>query len=72
MQESNYTFIWKGKDEGCVRQHGVGFAIKNSLFSDVEVLVGSSERLLAISTCAETLVIMSVYAPALMKPILMK
>ncbi|XP_071941032.1 uncharacterized protein [Antedon mediterranea] len=68
LEESNYTFIWKGNNTGCVRQHGVGFAIKNNLFRDVVVLEGSNERLLAIrlSNSIESPVILSLYAPTLM------
>ena len=31
LRESDYTFIWQGKASQETRQHGVGFAIKNSL-----------------------------------------
>ena len=41
LQERDYTFFWQGKSSNEPREHGVGFAVKNSLLSMVEP--GSSE-----------------------------
>lgn len=32
LREEDYTFFWQGKAPEEKREHGVGFAIKNSLF----------------------------------------
>lgn len=36
IKERNYTFFWKGKDVHSVREHGTGFAIRNSLLNSIE------------------------------------
>ena len=40
LKERDYTFFWQGKSSDEPREHGVGFAVKNSLLSMVEL--GSS------------------------------
>ena len=36
IQEANYTFYWQGKSSDQPRQHGVGFAVRNSLVGCTE------------------------------------
>ena len=43
LKEGDYTFFWQGKSSDEPREHGVGFAVKNSLLSMVEPGTGSSE-----------------------------
>ena len=40
LKERDYTFFWQGKSSDEPREHGIGFAVKNSLLSMVEL--GSS------------------------------
>lgn len=70
LKEENYTFFWKGKEPEEPRQHGVGFAIKNTLLDSVEPPSGGTERLLSIrlGTAAGPVHILSAYAPTLAAP----
>ena len=43
LKERNYTFFWQGKSSDEPREHGVGFAVKNSLLSMVEPGSSGSE-----------------------------
>lgn len=65
LKEKDYTFFWQGKAKDEKREHGVGFAVKNSLLKMVEPPSNGSERILTMrlntTTCPITLV--SVYAP---------
>ena len=36
LKERDYTFFWQGKSSDEPREHGVGFAVENSLLSMVE------------------------------------
>ena len=69
LVEQAYTFFWKGLPEGEIRQHGVGFAIRNDLAAKLtENPVGISERLMTLRFPAanNTFVnIIAVYAPTL-------
>lgn len=43
-----YTFFWKGYEAGLPRHHGVGFAVKNRLLTDLtELPCGISARLMS-------------------------
>ncbi|XP_047485879.1 uncharacterized protein LOC125036961 [Penaeus chinensis] len=68
LREKDYTFYWHGKPKDERREHGVGFAVKNSLLKMIEPPTNSSERILTMrlntTTCPVTLI--SVYAPTLM------
>ena len=35
LREKDYTFFWQGKSEEEVREHGVGFAVRNTLLGMV-------------------------------------
>ncbi|XP_045449679.1 uncharacterized protein LOC123658286 [Melitaea cinxia] len=68
IREKNYTFFWKGKDTEAVREHGVGFAVRNDLLSSIETPHGVSERVmvLRLNTKCGFITIISAYAPTLM------
>ena len=36
LREKDYTFFWQGKPKDEKREHGVGFAVKNSLLNMIE------------------------------------
>ena len=36
LKEKDYTFFWKGKSTEHRREHGVGFAVRNTLLKMVE------------------------------------
>ena len=66
IKEANYTF-WQGRPTDEPRQHGVGFAVKNTLLPTVEPPSEGTERIISlrISTPASPVTIFSVYAPTL-------
>ncbi|XP_047486851.1 uncharacterized protein LOC125037704 [Penaeus chinensis] len=68
LREKDYTFYWHGKPKDERREHGVGFAVKNSLLKMIEPPTNGSERILTMrlntTTCPVTLI--SFYAPTLM------
>lgn len=70
IREQDYTFHWSGRPAGSPRQHGVGFAIKNSLSNAIHGPVAVSERLCWLRLTLEKgfLTIVSVYAPTLCLP----
>ncbi|KAL1250635.1 hypothetical protein QQF64_018431 [Cirrhinus molitorella] len=67
LKEKDYTFYWQGKAPDEHRQHGVAFAVKNSLLSMVEPGSNGSERLLTfrLNTTTGPLTFVNVYAPTL-------
>lgn len=69
VKEKDYTFFWKGVQQGVPRVHGVGFAIKNSLVSSLtELPVGISERIMTLNmklTNSQKITLISVYAPTM-------
>ncbi|XP_047495828.1 craniofacial development protein 2-like [Penaeus chinensis] len=67
LREKSYTFFWKGKPPEEPRQHGVGFAIKNTLMTSIEPPSAGTERILTLrlSTSCGSANIISVYAPTL-------
>ncbi|GAA6101905.1 uncharacterized protein LOC122792394 [Tachysurus ichikawai] len=67
IREANYTFFWQGKPSDEPRQHGVGFAVKNTLVAFIEPPSSDTEWILALrlSTSSGTANILSVYAPTL-------
>ncbi|XP_052698894.1 craniofacial development protein 2-like [Crassostrea angulata] len=70
LKEKYYTFFWKGKHFDEPREHGVGFAVKNSLLSTVEPDGEGSERLLTLrlNTTTGPITLVSVYAITLTLP----
>ena len=67
LRERDYTFFWHGRSSDEPRQHGVGFAVSNSLLDMVEPGSNGSERLLTLrlNTTAGPVTLISVYAPTL-------
>ena len=67
LKEKDYTFFWQGKCAEQSREHGVGFAVKNSLLNKVEPGSNGSERLLTLrlNTTEGPVTLISVYAPTL-------
>ena len=67
IREANYTFYWQGKPTDQPRQHGVGFAVRNTLVSSTEPPTTGTDRLLSLrlSTSSGPVNIFSVYAPTL-------
>ena len=69
---AGYTFFWSGKAKNEPREAGVGFAIRNSLVSKLEMLPkGISERLMMmhIPLAGNThLTLVSTYAPTMVYP----
>ena len=48
LQEKDYTFYWCGKAADETREHGVGFAVKNSLLSMIEPGEEGTDRILTL------------------------
>ena len=67
LKEQRYTFFWQVKGIEEKREHGVGFAVNNSLLTVTEPPVNGSARILTIrlSTRPGCANILSVYAPTL-------
>jgi len=67
LKEQDYTFFWQGKSIEEPRQHGVGFAVKNTLLPSIQPPSGGSERILSLrlSTSSGPVNILSIYAPTL-------
>lgn len=65
LRENDYTFYWHGKDSDEPREHGVGFAVKNTLLKIVEPSSNGSPRLLTLrlNTTDGPVTLISVYAP---------
>ena len=67
LKEKDYTFFWQGKRFNEPREHGVGFAVRNSLLRMVELGSGGFEPLLTLRLNSTTgpVTLISVYAPTL-------
>ena len=67
LKESDYTFFRQGKKEEEQRQHGVGFAVCNTLLDKVQLGHQATDRLmsLAINTADGPINLLSAYAPTL-------
>ncbi|XP_045457359.1 uncharacterized protein LOC123667510 [Melitaea cinxia] len=67
LREQNYTFFWKGKDSNEHREHGVGFAVHNTLLNAIETPRGLTERImvLRLNTKCGFVTLISAYAPTL-------
>ena len=70
LKESDYTFFWQGKKEEDVREHGVGFAVRNTLLDKVQLGSAATERLLSLqlNSTDGPVNLLSVYAPTLVAP----
>ncbi|MEL6806088.1 MAG: endonuclease/exonuclease/phosphatase family protein, partial [Bacteroidota bacterium] len=67
IREKDFTFFWHGKSVDERREHGVGFAVKNTLLRSVEVGSDGNERIatLRLHTKKGTATLVSVYAHTL-------
>lgn len=70
LRENNYTFFWRGKASDQIREHGIGFAVKNTLLNIIEPGEIGTERILAMQlhTTDGPVNLVSVYAPTLYSP----
>lgn len=62
-----YTSFWRGKGKDKIREHGVGFVVKKSLFKFLKLGKDGSERIysLLLHTSDETVDLVSAYVPTL-------
>jgi len=67
LREKDFTFFWQGKSAEDTREHGVGFAVRNSLLGMIEPCQQGTERLLSLrlNTTTGPVNLISVYAPTL-------
>ena len=67
LREKDYTFFWQGKSEEEAREHGVGFAVRNTLLGMVAPCQQGTERLLTLRlhTTTGPAYLISAYAPTL-------
>ena len=67
LKEKSYTFFWKGKPTDEKREHGVAFAVRNTLLKKIEPPTGGTERLLSMRLMTNTglVTLISAYAPTL-------
>lgn len=65
LVEKDYTFYWQGKKFDEHRQHGVGFAVRNSLIKMIETPSKGTERILKLklNTTQGSVHLISAYAP---------
>ena len=70
IKEKNFTFYWKGNESHEKREHGVGFAVRNTLLRMIEPPHGGTERLLTLclSTTNGKVNLVSAYAPTNCSP----
>ena len=64
IKESGYIFFWQGRPLDQTKQHGVGFAVKNSLIAAIIPPSEGTERILSLglSTSSDIVRLFSVYA----------
>ncbi|XP_069181139.1 craniofacial development protein 2-like [Procambarus clarkii] len=67
MREKDFTFFWQGKPPEQVREHGVGFAIRNRLLGSIVPPTEGSGRIikLQLHTAAGMVSFINAYAPTL-------
>ncbi|XP_072021932.1 craniofacial development protein 2-like [Amphiura filiformis] len=67
LQETRLLSDGSLREQDQPRQHGVGFAVRNTLLSSIEPPTGGTERFLSLrlSTSSGPVSIMNVYAPTL-------
>ncbi|XP_068697005.1 craniofacial development protein 2-like [Montipora foliosa] len=70
LKEENYTFFWQGKSSEGASEHGVGFAVKNTLLCMIQVPYNGTARILTLRPSKEegTVRLVCVYAPTLQSP----
>ena len=67
LKEKDYTFFWQGMSAEKRREHGVGFAVRNTLLKMIEPGDKGWERLLTLRfhTSDGPATLISAYAPTL-------
>jgi len=67
LREKNFTFFWQGKSHDSIREHGVGFAVRNTLLSSITPPAEGNERLLTLklNTSTGPANLICAYAPTL-------
>ena len=67
LREKDYTFFWQGKTSDEIREHGVGFAVRNTLISMIEPSESGTERILTmrLQTTNGPVNLINAYAPTL-------
>ena len=67
LKKKHYTFFWQGEGAAEIREHGVGFAVINTLPRMIEPKTGGTERLLTprLSTANGLVNLVCVYAATL-------
>ncbi|XP_069189930.1 craniofacial development protein 2-like [Procambarus clarkii] len=67
IRENYFTFFWQGKPPEEVREHGVGFAIRNRLLESIVLPTERSARIikLQLHTAAGMVSLINAYAPTL-------
>ena len=70
LEEDNYSFFWQGKSSVEAREHGMGFAVKNTLLCMIQVPTNGTARILTLrlSTAEGTVRLVCVYVPTLQSP----
>ena len=48
VRERNFTLFWQGKPSDEVREHGVGFAVRNKLFGSITPPAEGTEGILSL------------------------
>lgn len=67
LKEEHYTFYWQEKSTEETREHGVGFAVRNTLLCMTESPTDGTERILTLrlSTMEGPVNFVCVYSPTL-------
>ena len=67
LKEERYTFFWQGKSAEEIREHGVGFAVRNTLLCTINPPTDGTERILSLqlSTAQGPVNLVCTYAPTL-------
>ena len=50
VREKDFTFFWQGKSQDETREHGVGFAVRNSLLESIIPPTEGKERILSFGS----------------------
>eukprot|EP00745_Piridium_sociabile_P043277 TRINITY_DN8831_c0_g1_i1.p1 TRINITY_DN8831_c0_g1~~TRINITY_DN8831_c0_g1_i1.p1 ORF type:complete len:1016 (+),score=240.62 TRINITY_DN8831_c0_g1_i1:1061-4108(+) len=67
VRERDFSFFWQGKPPDETREHGVGFAVRNSLLGSITPPTEGTERILSLKlhSSAGPVSLFSIYAPTL-------
>ncbi|XP_050703781.1 uncharacterized protein LOC126989216 [Eriocheir sinensis] len=67
VREKDFSFFWQGKPPEEIREHGVGFAVKNTLLGTITPPTDGTERILSLqlNTSVGPATLISAYAPTL-------